>query len=224
MRMIAEYGDGRVYSPRVGQALQFAAELHADQRRKGKDEPYLSHLLRVASLVAHHGGDEDQIVAAALHDAVEDRGGTPILATIDKVFGHDVAHIVAECSDSITPTGQAKAPWRERKEAYLRHVGHRGPDRASLVEASDKLANLQDLVEDYADDGEESLTRFAGGPDGVRWYYQRLQEVLMPQAPRRLAREFAALLPYLRPARVGETATSDSAASVAQSPIRDLSI
>lgn len=195
--MEAQDSNDRVYSPRVGQALQLAAELHAEQRRKGKDEPYLSHLLAVAAIVAHCGGDENQIIAAALHDAAEDRGGAATLAEIEARFGADVAAMVRECSDSLTPHGAAKAPWRERKEAYLQHVARRGPVRASLVEAADKLANLEDLVEDYADSGEEFLTRFAGGADGVRWYYQGLATALMPQAPPRIARRFRALLPAL---------------------------
>ncbi len=66
----------RLYTDRVGEALRFAAEAHAEQARKGKpDEPYLSHILIVAGMVAHYGGDEDQIIAGVLHDAVEDAGG-----------------------------------------------------------------------------------------------------------------------------------------------------
>ena len=53
-------------------ALVFAARLHRGQRRKGSGIPYVSHLLAVASLVIEHGEDEDQAIAALLHDAIED--------------------------------------------------------------------------------------------------------------------------------------------------------
>ena len=60
---------------RFEQALMFAAQLHRKQRRKGSSIPYVSHLLAVASLVIEHGGDEDEAIAALLHDAIEDQGG-----------------------------------------------------------------------------------------------------------------------------------------------------
>ena len=56
------------------QALQFTHKLHRKQKRKGTDTPYISHLLGVCSLELEHGGDEDQAIAALLHDAVEDQG------------------------------------------------------------------------------------------------------------------------------------------------------
>jgi len=60
------------HSPRYIKALQWAAELHGTQRRKGKDVPYLSHLLAVSALVWEDDGDEEQAIAALLHDAIED--------------------------------------------------------------------------------------------------------------------------------------------------------
>lgn len=59
------------------QAARLHRELHANQKRKGSDEPYIGHLLSVASLVLQYGGREDEAIAALLHDAVEDQGGRP---------------------------------------------------------------------------------------------------------------------------------------------------
>jgi (p)ppGpp synthase/HD superfamily hydrolase len=61
-------------TPRYSDALQWAAELHGQQERKGKPVPYLSHLIAVSGLVWEDGGDEDQAIAALLHDAIEDAG------------------------------------------------------------------------------------------------------------------------------------------------------
>ncbi len=63
--------------PRFREAFELAATLHAGQVRKGTTIPYLAHLMAVTSLVLEHGGDEDQAIAALLHDAVEDQGGAP---------------------------------------------------------------------------------------------------------------------------------------------------
>ena len=66
-----------LYSARVGWALAYAARLHATQLRKGKKEPYLSHILQVTALVVRYGGTEDQMIAGTLHDVAEDCGGLP---------------------------------------------------------------------------------------------------------------------------------------------------
>ena len=62
-------------SAHFGEALAYANELHAGQTRKGTPIPYISHLLGVASLAFEYGADEDEAIAALLHDAVEDQGG-----------------------------------------------------------------------------------------------------------------------------------------------------
>lgn len=97
------------YTSLVGEALKFAADAHASQTRKGKHEPYLSHLLQVASLVIHYGGDEDQIIAGVLHDAVEDQGGQRMAEAIRVKFGDRVADIVLDCSDATPGPGTQKA-------------------------------------------------------------------------------------------------------------------
>ena len=62
--------------PRFDRAFALARELHADQLRKDTEIPYIAHLMGVTSLVLEDGGDEDEAIAALLHDAVEDQGFT----------------------------------------------------------------------------------------------------------------------------------------------------
>ncbi len=61
---------------RFNEALQFAVQLHAGQVRKVSGEPYVAHLLGVASIALDYGADEDEAIAALLHDAIEDQGRT----------------------------------------------------------------------------------------------------------------------------------------------------
>src|SRR5436190_11435160 len=103
-------------SGRFERALVYATRLHRDQRRKGSGVPYAAHLLGVASLVLEDGGNEDEAIAALLHDAVEDQGGRPRLDEIDREFGASVAHIVEGCTDA---DAIPKPSWRPRKEAYI---------------------------------------------------------------------------------------------------------
>ena len=83
---------------RFGQAVLWANVLHRGDVRKRTDIPYISHLLGVTALVIEHGGDEDQAIAALLHDAIEDTDAT--YEQIEERFGIRVARIVRECSDA----------------------------------------------------------------------------------------------------------------------------
>ena len=83
---------------RFDDALHYTHELHRMQTRKGNGTPYVGHLLGVASIVLDDGGDEDEAIAALLHDAAEDHGGRERLDEIRSRFGERVARIVEDLS------------------------------------------------------------------------------------------------------------------------------
>jgi (p)ppGpp synthase/HD superfamily hydrolase len=153
-------------------ALDLAAELHARQRRKGADVPYVAHLLGVAAIALEHGADEEEAIAALLHDAVEDQGGPETRERIRQEFGERVASIVDGCTDADTVP---KPPWQARKEAYIEKVRHEPPS-IRLISASDKLHNARSILLDYLRLGEPLWDRFAGGRTGTLWYYRALIE------------------------------------------------
>ena len=157
-------------SPRLDEAFAFASRLHAGQVRKGTTIPYLSHLLAVTAIVLECGGGEDEAIAALLHDAIEDQGGSAIRAEIRHRFGEHVVAIVDGCTDAETVP---KPPWRQRKEAYVAHVGDASPS-VRLVSAADKLHNARSILADYRRFGEALWDRFRGGRDGTLWYYRAL--------------------------------------------------
>lgn len=155
---------------RFAQALVYATEVHAPQRRKGTDVPYVAHLLAVASLVLEDGGDEDEAIAALLHDTIEDHGVTH--AQLAERFGSKVADIVQACSDTdVLP----KPPWRARKEAYIAHLAE-APPEVVRVSLADKLHNARSLLFDYRLMGEELWLRFNPEADQL-WYYRSLLDV-----------------------------------------------
>lgn len=170
---------------RFSEALILAAQLHAGQYRKGKSVPYLGHLLAVASLVLESGGNEDQAIAALLHDAIEDQGDKVSLEEIRQRFGDAVAEIVDGCTDA---RSFPKAPWRERKEAYLAHL-QEAPASERLVAAADKLHNAWTVLVDYRVQGESVWDRFNGGREGTLWYYRALVEAFQVSGPTPLADE-----------------------------------
>lgn len=155
---------------RFKDALTFTFDLHRTQRRKGTETPYLGHLLTVAGIVFDYGGSEDEAIAALLHDAVEDQGGSETLEEIRRRFGENVAGIVDGCSDT---DQHPKPPWRGRKEEYLNHLPHADPS-VILVSAADKLHNLRSFVKDYRVQGEALWGCFKGGREGTLWYHREL--------------------------------------------------
>jgi (p)ppGpp synthase/HD superfamily hydrolase len=159
----------RPLTTRFDEALALASDLHRTQSRKGTQVPYVAHLLAVAGLALEHGADEDEAIAALLHDAVEDQGGPRTATMIRARFGDRVAEIVLACTDT---DAVPKPPWRPRKEAYVAHIRGASPS-ARLVSACDKLHNVRTLVADYRVVGEALWDRFTGGRQTL-WYYRAL--------------------------------------------------
>jgi (p)ppGpp synthase/HD superfamily hydrolase len=159
-----------VAGQRFQAALAYAADAHAQQTRKGKDTPYIAHPLGVCSFVIEAGGDEDQAIAAVLHDTAEDQGGRARLADIETRFGTRVAGMVEALSDTFE---QPKPPWRERKEAHLAHL-EGAPADVLLVAVADKLYNAHTINRDLRTEGEAIWSRFSGGKKDTIWYYRKL--------------------------------------------------
>lgn len=163
-------------TPRFAEALQLAYSLHHNQMRKGTGTPYMAHLLSVCSLVMYHGGDEDQAIAALLHDSLEDAPDKITHEQIAEEFGSKVQEIVQTCSD--TPPdfrGGEKEPWRVRKERYLAHI--KSSDASSeflLVSVADKVDNARAIVRDLKLVGDLVWTRFKVGNGDQLWYYREL--------------------------------------------------
>jgi (p)ppGpp synthase/HD superfamily hydrolase len=125
---------------RIVQAVEFAALKHTYQRRKGaNEEPYVNHLAAVAANVARATGGQDAnlIIAAYLHDCIEDCA-VP-LGEIIEAFGDDVAKLVAAVTDD------KSLPKDERKALQIKNAPHK-PARAKLLKLADLVANMADML------------------------------------------------------------------------------
>lgn len=160
-------------TPRFEEALTYAFRLHDGQTRKAGGTPYIAHLLSAAALVLEAGGDEDEAIAALLHDAVEDQGGRQTLSEIQQRFGERVAEIVDSCTDAyVIP----KPPWKERKVTYLEHLREASAS-VRLVSLADKLHNARCLYQSLRLNGEGVWEAFNGGKEGTLWYYRTLAKI-----------------------------------------------
>ena len=192
-----------ILTTRFETALQYAFRLHAKQARKGKDIPYISHLLAVAALVIEDGGDEDQAIAALLHDAVEDQGGVKTLEEIRERYGAHVAEIVDGCTDAYTIP---KPPWRARKERYIAHLRRASPE-VVRVSLADKLHNARAILADLRQDGDDTFERFNGGKQGTLWYYTALVEVFQEVGNSPMVGELAEVVAQIEALANGQKAT-----------------
>jgi len=132
----------RAYNPDtdedlLNRAYVYAMKAHGAQTRASGD-PYFSHPLEVAGILTGLKLDDATIVAALLHDTVEDTATAP--EELEKAFGPRIARIVAEVTDDKT---LAKA---ERKRLQVEHAASISRE-AKLVKLADKICNLRDVLD-----------------------------------------------------------------------------
>lgn len=147
------------YSDKMRRAIKFAAKTHnhyQQQKRKGKEIPYITHPLTVGIILSQAGASEDVVVAGILHDTVEDsanhRKVTPEM--LAERFGEGAADLVM----SVTETDKGLS-WERRKAQALEHVGHFSLD-SLLVKSADVLSNVTELIDDHARYDDEVFARF----------------------------------------------------------------
>ena len=161
------------YGPRFEQAVALALRDFRPIMRKGTRVPYITHLFAVTALVGEAGGDEDQLIAAVLHDWLEDIPEAQV-ETLEATFGDRVARLVLALSDT---TEHPKPPWRARKERYIAQLAS-APAEVKLVSAADKLHNARTLVRALRAEGLPTMERFTGKVMGTLWYYHQVGEAL----------------------------------------------
>ena len=200
--------DRLLLTERFTSAVEYARKIHIEFR-KGTAVPYMAHLVGVAALVMGEAGHwrvpvtEDMVIAALLHDAVEDHGGGPRLLDIETSFGIDVAQMVEGLTDSFTDEHSDKANWEERKMAYIERL--KGElDDVQLISVADKLYNAKAILEDYREIGPAIWQRFKRGRDQQLWYFNALIEVFQLRARTRIVEEFSGVVEELTELSKGE--------------------
>lgn len=164
-----------MYSYRIELAIRAAAVLHRDQNRKGSMPlPYCTHLFSVATILGDYTKDEDVIIAALLHDTIEDTDYTA--AELEEDFGGRVREIVEVLSEP-KKIGERTLSWRERKETYAKQLKH-GPKEAVLIAAVDKIHNFRTSVEEYYEDHNAFLQDFGKNLDERIEVYQAMANVV----------------------------------------------
>jgi len=179
-------------------ALLFAMEIHAGDFRKGTSIPYVSHLLGVCALVLEDGGDEEEAIAALLHDTLEDHPEKVNKDDLIRRFGARVADLVERCTDT-PPDYRAgeKPPWHERKSAYVDQI-RKETYPLCRVSLADKIHNVRTIVMDYRRLGDAIWARFkANKDDQLRYHWDLVDAFREANAPAHLLNELDILVSEL---------------------------
>lgn len=163
---------------RVIRAFEFAWNLHTGSVRKGTSIPYIVHPWDVALILMKNKVPESVVVAALLHDLIEDEGVD--LAEIRSLFGEEVALYVEKASEPPHLRKQTKNKrdsWRERKVHTIEKA--RTADKLlKMLLCADKLSNALDMLSDYNQIQDSIWDRFNAPKDQITWYYRSLVEAL----------------------------------------------
>lgn len=162
---------------KLDEAIKFATDAHAGQRRKLVDLPYILHPLEAASIAANLTCDEDVICAAVLHDVVEDTPHT--LDEIREKFGKRVASLVESETEDKRAYLSPEATWRIRKEETLEHLRQTGDRDIKILWLGDKLSNARSMLHAYLKSGDEMWKFFhESDKQKQRWYYESIADAL----------------------------------------------
>lgn len=176
-----------MYTYKIEQAIRAATILHEDQLRQGSVPlPYISHLFAVMLIVRDYTTDEDTLVAAILHDTIEDTDYTE--DELKEDFGGPIAEIVLTVTEPKEAKGES-LNWMQKKKAYIKQI-KKGEQKALMVCAADKIHNYRSVVEEYHDSPERFIQDFGPKFEERIEVHQAISNVLNSKLKNDIVHEF----------------------------------
>jgi (p)ppGpp synthase/HD superfamily hydrolase len=177
-----------MYTYKIEQAIKAASLLHQDQLRKGPMElPFFTHPISVMTILRDYTDDENTLVAALLHDTVEDTDYT--FEEMKSDFGDEVTEIVRTVTEPAQRNGEEKLSWLEVKSIYAKQI-KKGPLEAAMVAAADKTHNFRSMIEDYFERHDEFVKDFGPHADKRLEAYQLVANAINNRLTDGIVHEF----------------------------------
>ncbi len=165
------------------EAIHTIMKAHQGQVRKLDGDPYAVHPIEVSLMVSKWGAEESVIIAALLHDVVEDTIWT--IEEIAAAFGPEIANMVAFCSEY-----DKSQAWSFRKQAMIEKVKQPGNREAKLIILADKLCNLKSIARSLEENDEDAVWSSFNAPKSDQyWYYREMTLALEELESNPLCRE-----------------------------------
>lgn len=171
-----------IYTAQIQRAIAFAIQTHSldrDQKRKGKDIPYIVHPMGVGLILARAEATEDVIAAGILHDTIEDSIPEKKVTRdrLAEVFNGAVADLVSSVSET-----DKTLSWADRKREAIKHIATLSHD-ALLIKSADLISNVSELSEDFAKDGDKTFERFNAPKETLLLHYQIATQATLARWP-----------------------------------------
>ena len=171
------------HTPQIKKAIQFAARKHHGQFRiadsADRPLPYVTHLFSVALLVAEDGTDDEIVIAALLHDTLEETDTTR--EELAAAFGERVAALVEAVSETRKKDGQP-LDWKSRKEDYLARL-ESASDAAVLIALADKIDNIESRIEGFEKQGGLFLGHWKQPNEAYLWFHGEAVRIAQKRLP-----------------------------------------
>jgi (p)ppGpp synthase/HD superfamily hydrolase len=169
------------HTPQIKKAIQFAARKHEGLYRKdGERLPAVTHLFSVALLTAEDGADDDIVIAALLHDTLEDTDTAA--EEIQEQFGSRVRTLVEAVSEPSRDASGRRLSWRERKEGYFKKL-ETAPDDALIIVAADKIDNIESKITAFEIEGPVIFKRWSQPTSEYLWYHKTALDFALKRIP-----------------------------------------
>lgn len=183
-------------STRLDEAIKFATEKHTEQTRKRENTPYILHPLEAAAIAADLTKDEDVLIAAVLHDTVEDTDTS--VEEIQEKFGHRVAELVASETEKKREDLPPEETWEIRKKESLEHLRTTNDPAVKILWLADKVSNIRTIYKLYQKEG-DSLWNHFNMKDIKKqaWYYRTISDLLVDLEDTLAYQEYKQIVEYI---------------------------
>jgi len=176
-----------MYTHKIEQAIKAAALLHGDQLRKGSVPlPYVTHLVAVMMILRDYTNEEDILVAALLHDTLEDTDYTE--KELEEDFGKKVMKLVKTVSEP-ERNGEHKLNWLQSRKQYATQLKN-GPVEAVMIAAADKIHNFRSVIDEYYEDHDRFLVDFGPRTEDRIDAYQTISNAINNRLKDGIVHEF----------------------------------
>lgn len=178
---------------KLSEAICFATEAFDGMKRKVDGHPAILHSLEAATITQTVTDEEEAVIAAVLHDTVEDAGVK--IGEIMERFGDRVAELVLSETENKRVRQNPADTWRMRKEESVAVLRQTSDPGIKALYLGDKLSNIRSLSRSLEIYGDAMWQQFnQKNPAEHRWYYTSIADALADLAHTAAYREYVALI------------------------------
>ncbi|MFW5979680.1 MAG: HD domain-containing protein [Halanaerobium sp.] len=170
----------------IAEAMEYAAQAHQGDTRKGGEVPYIVHPFEVAMILKENAFEDKVVAAGLLHDLLEDTAVKK--EDLRKKFGEEILALVLAASEKLE--GRDERSWDKRKSQTIKYLKEEADFINKAVACADKLSNARSILRDLEAEPENFWQRFSAPKKKQQWYYESLVESLKELAGLKMYAEF----------------------------------